>query len=43
MYGAYDPKNIPQYNRTRKLIKKFTLTKNYFYFKKLENKGGTNK
>jgi hypothetical protein len=38
MYGAYDPKNIAQFNWTKKLQKKFTTEKNYFFFKKLESK-----
>lgn len=43
LYGAYDPKNIAQFNRTKKIKQNFSHPKSYFFFKKLEIKGGKNK
>lgn len=42
-YGAYDPKNISQYNWVQRLQNTFTDPRNYFFFKKLEQKWWKNK
>jgi hypothetical protein len=42
-YGAYDKNNIHQFNWTQRLKTAFSADKFYFYFKKLENKGGNQK
>lgn len=43
MYGAYDPKKATQFNRIQKLQSKYSSSKSYFYFKKLEQKWWSNK
>lgn len=42
-YGAYDKRNISQYNWVNKLQTTFTDKKFYFYFKKLEKKWDNHK
>lgn len=42
-YWAYDPRNLWQYNWVQRLQSTYSWSRNYFFFKKLENKWWKNK